>query len=418
MSARMLAEADALVGLWSCKTALGGGATFDAALDLQMTTLDAIVNITIGSSPQCLTAAYASPLAIVSHPTSSPGVVCFVESNITTLHSIMQTIMRGIENVSSAAFPGLSARLFLWTSPTWRGAYKTFTQFFIDEIVRARVREHGKAASSRGNRLATDADCVLDMLLQREAREDEEPLSQRELLDELLSYVFAGQDTTASALCWLVKFLALDPKVQYQLHEEVCTIFGQNTGQEAELDYDILDSAERAPILEAVVTETLRCASIVSLTGRERKLSSIYLLRITYTQATEVLGDEVVLGRRVPKGTQIMFPIGYMGAMESEWGSDAKLWRPSRWLRSDGSFNRKAGSSVVFGLGQRSCFGERLAIVQIKVFAATLSRAFFFKPVPPEISNFDAVQVVTRQPKHCYVRLEEWPSSSFDQRSK
>ncbi|KAG8679888.1 hypothetical protein FRC08_016673, partial [Ceratobasidium sp. 394] len=122
--------------------------------------------------------------------------------------------------------------------------------------------------------------------------------------------------------------------------------------------------------------------------------------------------DEVILGRHIPKGTQLLFPIAYMSTHESDWGPDAKTWRPSRWLRPDGSFNRAAGPNIPFGLGPRSCFGQRLAVLQLKVFAATLARAFIFKPVPAEVDSWDAVELVTRQPKSCFVSLERWSSES------
>jgi hypothetical protein len=58
-----------------------------------------------------------------------------------------------------------------------------------------------------------------------------------------------------------------------------------------------------------------------------------------------------------------MITTGLLGLQESTWGPDAKKWRPSRWLRPDGSFNRNAGpSGDPFGMGHRSCFGQRLAV--------------------------------------------------------
>lgn len=122
-----------------------------------------------------------------------------------------------------------------------------------------------------------------------------------------------------------------------------------------------------------------------------------------------------------------MFPFAYMSNEESSWGPDASSWRPSRWLSPGGFFNRAAGPSIPFGLGQRSCFGQRLAVIkvfcftiitqsadgmlqilQLKMFVAALSRDFFFRSVPEEVDLFDAVELVTRQPKMCYVSLERW----------
>ncbi|CAE6423348.1 unnamed protein product, partial [Rhizoctonia solani] len=124
----------------------------------------------------------------------------------------------------------------------------------------------------------------------------------------------------------------------------------------------------------------------------------------------KVTQDEIILDRVVPKGTQLMFTTSLMSTNQPEWGPDAKKWRPSRWLTPEGAFNRSAGTSIPFGLGQRSCFGQRLAVLQVKMFVATMSRAFFFKPVPSEVDVWSAVELVTRQPKSCYVCLERWGS--------
>lgn len=58
-----------------------------------------------------------------------------------------------------------------------------------------------------------------------------------------------------------------------------------------------------------------------------------------------------------------------MSNQESSWGSDAKMWNPRRWLTSNGSFDRAAGPNIPFGLGQRSCFGQKLAVGARALFA-------------------------------------------------
>jgi cytochrome P450 len=91
-------------------------------------------------------------------------------------------------------------------------------------------------------------------------------------LNRTLTSASAGQDTTASSLAWLVKFLPQDAEIQRRLHNEMYSVFGPGTNS---LDFNLLDDHERVPILEAVVVETLRCAGVGSLTGRERKFFSL-----------------------------------------------------------------------------------------------------------------------------------------------
>ncbi|KAH7339906.1 cytochrome P450 [Rhizoctonia solani] len=389
MSGRIAAGASDLVKLWKAKSETIGSGAFDADLDLQLATMDAIVNITLGSSLGSVEAAYN---ALPSSPFQLSGIVNLPHVQPPPLHKALKALMESIEKASTAPFPLLSARLFTYTSPTWRKQFNLFSSFLSDAIACSREKE--AILGNKDGGLATDADCVLDMIIQREAREGVEAFGKGEMLDELLTYVFAGQDTTAASLAWLVKFLPKDAEIQRRLHEEVCAVFGPEIDSDEPLDFNLLDDQERVPVLEAVVAETLRCAGVGSLTGRE------------------LIQDEIILDRFVPKGTQLMFTTALMSSNKLEWGPDAEEWRPSRWLTPDGAFNRSAGPSIPFGLGQRSCFGQRLAVLQVKTFAASISRAFFLKPVPPEVDMWDAVELVTRQPNVCYVSLEGWGTKS------
>ncbi|KAG8714346.1 hypothetical protein FRC11_008830 [Ceratobasidium sp. 423] len=390
MCGRIAFGANELVGLWRTKYALVGSAAFDAALDFHLATMDSIVGIAMGDSIGCIKSAYSS---LPSSYSQSGNIAHLPYPEPPPLYTAGKVVAKEFERALQSPFPGLTTWLFTYTSPTWWGYYNLMTSFFTNAITRARKREAELGGSGQG--LSTNADCVLDMIVQRETHEGVETLGDRDILDELATYVFAGQDTTASALSWLVKYLANDPKIQRRLHEEVCTVFGGDTASDEPLDFDLLDDPERVPVLEAVVAETMRCAAVVSFISRQ------------------LLKDETILGRFVPKGTQIFFATELMGKDESEWGPDAKEWRPSRWLTPDGAFNRLAGPSIPFGMGQRSCFGQRLAILQLKAYVAAMSRAFFFKPVPSEVDTWEAVELITRRPVSCYVSLERWDSKDY-----
>ncbi|KAG8746639.1 hypothetical protein FRC10_004242 [Ceratobasidium sp. 414] len=272
MSTRISAGANNLARLWVRKVELAGDVAFDADMDLQLATMDTVVNITMGISPDCVDTAYISLAA----STSNTGVIHIPHSSSPPLHMALRTMMESIEYTSQAAFPGLTARLFVWPSPAWRKSYNMLSAFFNEGIAQARARESMELAKG----LATDADCVLDMIVQREAREGAERFGKDELLDELMTYVIAGQDTTAATLAWLVKFLPMDVDIQRRLHDEVCTVFGPDPDDDQPLNFEVLDNPGRVPVLEAVVAETLRCAKVASSSGREREphiLSSTFV---------------------------------------------------------------------------------------------------------------------------------------------
>jgi cytochrome P450 family 110 len=84
-------------------------------------------------------------------------------------------------------------------------------------------------------------------------------LAEQEILDEVLTMVLAGNDTTATALAWAVYFIFRDPAVLAELREEI-----ENAGG------DDIDQARIVafPFLDAVVKEVLRIAPIFLFTMR------------------------------------------------------------------------------------------------------------------------------------------------------
>ncbi|KAG8698557.1 hypothetical protein FRC09_007177 [Ceratobasidium sp. 395] len=135
--------------------------------------------------------------------------------------------------------------------------------------------------------LATDADCILDMILQQEKLQGKKGLDENEILDELLLLFLGGHDSTSATLFWLVKYMALDAEIQRRLHGEVGDVFGHDLEDTSSIVLSVLEDSDRIPILEAVVAETLRCAMTTGAIGR-------YLT-----------SDEVIMGRHVPKDNQI-----------------------------------------------------------------------------------------------------------------
>ncbi|KAG8716302.1 hypothetical protein FRC09_015897 [Ceratobasidium sp. 395] len=402
MSVRVSVAAGSLVRLWTRKVELVGEKVFSADNDLKLAVLvsdsmhtstqrlvtkgacgpqDMMLSIIMGDSPASVDIAYNSLPTSPSSLSSDTNLVHIPQSEPPPLHKAMRAVMENIERMKFSGLPVYIAKIFAQTlAPSWRKSYGMESE--ISKL-------------KQGEGLATDADCVADMIAQREVREGAERLPQEELREELMTYALAGQDTTAVELAWLVKYLPRDIDLQRRLHEQICAALGPGSDEDGYLDFETLNDSGKVPLLEAVVAESLRCAQIAS--------------NVTTFSANTVLNDEVILGRYIPKGTQLLIPTGHLSVRESDWGPDAKTWRPTRWLRADGSFNSAAGPSYPFGMGQRACFGQRMAVLQLKAFVAALSRAFVFKPLPKDLDDMYVRLLITRQPKNCYVSLEKRP---------
>jgi cytochrome P450 len=78
-----------------------------------------------------------------------------------------------------------------------------------------------------------------------------------------------------------------------------------------------------------------------------------------------------------------------MARFESIWGTDADAFKPKRWLHETpgGRVRLRAVSPFqfpVFNAGPRRCLGEAIALLESKIVAAALLRAFRFELEHPE----------------------------------
>ncbi|KAJ9110647.1 hypothetical protein QFC19_001476 [Naganishia cerealis] len=252
----------------------------------------------------------------------------------------------------------------------------------------------------RGDERAELADCAIDQALLKDGTVD--ALSEPELRDEVLLFLVAGQETIARTLSWGMKMLSRAPDVQKRLKKEL-TEAGL---LEREITYNDL-LTEKVPYLEATTQEILRLA------GTAAGVSRI---------ATR---DTTVLGKHIPKGTTLYFPLALMAHLpvqdlagdsragrtsEGKWKGDTlRKFVPERWLDGEGQFDGQVGvQSLPFSAGQRGCFGKALAVLELKTMLAKINLAFFLESIPSEYDSDEFVEYISRKPKVSYVRPVPW----------
>ncbi|KAG8919816.1 hypothetical protein FRC02_001349 [Tulasnella sp. 418] len=414
MSPRIASEAQGLVNYWRDKMAIvrqRGGTCFDVLLDLQMCTMDAITQIAFADQHSGIEETHE----IIRD--TEPEIDKYGGTTYPSIKgSVLHQAFNHHFNVLEGAFgvPGPFAKLY-WqiakVKPTFRRHDKVLQDSIKTRIEQARLR----AANVDKTGGSDAADCILDMIVEKDIKEGGQQYTERELMDEMITYVFGGYDTTASGLAFGVKFLMNNPRVQLKLREELISYLSEPENRA--LTYDEVATGEKTPYLESVVNEILRCAFIAGSVGREAK-------------------EDITIGDRViPKGTDILFLTGISGmratkswaASKSPQGSlkmakgvwddeGATEFIPERWLVDgpDGQkvFSSTAGYSIPFGLGPKSCFGQKLAQLELKIVLATLNLAFYFDKVPEELNGNGAIEVVTMKPQQCYVNLVEWEDYS------
>jgi len=170
-----------------------------------------------------------------------------------------------------------------------------------------------------------------------------------ELRDQLVSLLFAGHETTASAAAWTLYWLARDES----LRRDVL----------AELDSTTDDAppASAVPLLNSVISEALRLAPPVTVAENRR-------LR----EPTELLG------RTLPAGTTLTTSI-YLAHRQDDVFPHPLRFDPTRCL------GRKFSPShyLPFGVGSRRCLGSQLALLELRVITATVLRRREWRLVNP-----------------------------------
>ncbi|KHN95263.1 cytochrome P450 78A3 [Metarhizium album ARSEF 1941] len=214
--------------------------------------------------------------------------------------------------------------------------------------------------------------------------------SDENLVDQLMTFLAAGHDTTASALTWATYMLSCYPEVQTRLRDEVRERLYR---PDADPDADITSvDIDKMPYLNAVCSEVLRLFPPVPRTSRE------------------AVEDTTVEGFPIPRGSVILLSPWATNVDQNLWGSDALDFKPERWLAKDAADSKSAsggGASSVYAFltflhGPRSCIGANFAKSELACLLAAWVGRFEFDLVDAEMKDREKLVVrygVTARPK-------------------
>ena len=202
----------------------------------------------------------------------------------------------------------------------------------------------------------------------------------RELIvDECVTFLFAGRDTVSHTMGFVCYFLAQHPDVQEELHSEAESVFA---GGDSISD----DGIELLKLHAAVVRETLRLRPALPS-----------LIRVVSAEEGVTL-----CGTHLPKDTIVT--VGALGVQRASehWGADSLEFRPSRWFE-ESQRSRHAFAWLPFNAATRSCIGKHLATNATAVMLAHVMRRF---RIVGDVSNVSAAFTGTFGPVGLKVRFE------------
>ena len=215
------------------------------------------------------------------------------------------------------------------------------------------------------------------MLMNARDKDSGAPMGERELIDEVMTLVVAGHETTASGLNWTWYLISQHPQVEARLHAEIDAA--------AEVPAPGLSEVEALHYTRQVIDEALRLYPPGWVLSRR-------------TIEADVLG-----GYPVAAGTNVLLPL-YLLHRHPRFWKDPEGFDPERFAPEHES-QRPRFAYMPFAAGPRHCIGETFALYEMQMHLYKVARDYRLRYVPDKPLELEAqINLRTRYPLH--MRLE------------
>jgi cytochrome P450 len=212
----------------------------------------------------------------------------------------------------------------------------------LDAWIGARIQDR-HADIARG---APPGDDLLGTLLTARDPETGDALRPGEVRDQIMTLFLAGHETSASALAWCFALLCDHPTEADAVRDEVRAA-----------DLASVEGLRRLQRVDRAFSEALR------------------LYPPGWTLTRQALEDDVVLGERIPAGTNLVI-CPYALHRDPRFWDTPDAFRPDRFpLQAE-----QRHAYLPFGAGPRACIGGWFATVEATLTLADLLARYRFEP--------------------------------------
>jgi cytochrome P450 len=219
-------------------------------------------------------------------------------------------------------------------SEIWKKQMKKLEE--ADQIIYQEIQERRENFDSQRTDILT--------LLMSSRDEEGQPMTDEELRDELMTLLFAGHETTATAISWAFYWIHKLPEVRQKLLVELDSL-GENPDS---------NTIFKLPYLTAVCNETLRIHPVGMLTFPRKVKTPIS-----------------VCGYQLEPGTIIMGSI-YLTHQREDIYPQPEKFNPERFLEKQFS----PYEFLPFGGGARRCIGLAFAQMEMKLILAKVMKTW------------------------------------------
>ncbi|MGH9502391.1 MAG: cytochrome P450 [Terriglobales bacterium] len=231
----------------------------------------------------------------------------------------------------------------------------------LDEIVDRIIRQRRASGEDTGD--------LLSMLIAARD-EDGSGMNDRQLRDEILTFLLAGHETTAVSLSWTWYLLSEHPEVQQKLHQELGQTLGGRTPQ--------LEDLARLPYTDKVVKESMR------------------LYPPAWSLARTVAKETEIAGYRLPVGANVVLS-PWILHRDPRFFDQPEHFNPDRWT-AELMQKLPRFAYFPFGGGPRLCIGASFAVMEANLLLAAIAQRFQLRLVPGH--PVATLPSITLRPKH------------------
>ena len=219
----------------------------------------------------------------------------------------------------------------------------------------------------------------LSMMLSARDPETGEGMTDREIVDEIMTLIVAGHETTASALNWTWYLLYTHPEVYNKLRMEVAALGNVTPG---------FRHLPQLSFVKQVIDETMR------------------LYPPGWLLTRRCVTDDKIGPYHVPAGTDL-FISPYVMHRHPEYWNEPAAFKPERFSHPQQK-DRRRFEYFPFGGGPRQCIGDYFAQVEMQLHLAIVTQQFDLQLVLPERITMEAqINLRARQPFYSFLSLKK-----------
>ncbi|MEU4100366.1 cytochrome P450 [Streptomyces tanashiensis] len=252
-----------------------------------------------------------------------------------------------------------------WPTPGNRKAAAVHRALYevCDRIIAER-RASGRASA--------EGDDLLTLLVGAESAEDGS-FDATELREQVLVFLLAGHETTATSLAFALHLLGRHPEALKRAHEEVDRVLAGRTPGAADLD--------ALPYVTQVLKETMRLFPAAPAIGRR------------------AVAATVIDGVTIPAGADVIVSSWVTHRHPAYW-EDPERFDPERFT-PEAEAARPRYAWFPFGGGPRACIGQHFSMLESVIALAMILQKYGFETVDTEVPVGSAITLTTEGPARC-----------------